>query len=155
MITILLTHNTNKIKNFANSTNKHHTMNYSFINKLWLLLFKVVNKKDYLKFIDKCNTIEINKSFSELTPKQIDRYNIIVEYSRHENSFRDEKIRNKLITKNKDKNLIINIPLISDLRQSDFKSKVDLILLDEDIPMAFMHAKRLLAEFYGTKIKLF
>lgn len=155
MIIVTVSYNDNKILDLANNINKRHSRFFSFRVKVLAFLCKLFNKDEYDKIIDNCNTIEIVRGFSKLTPRQMERHNIIVDHSSHETTFRDNEIKKKILDSNQSKNLIINIPMISDLKKSDFISQADLILVDRDIQMGDIHQRQLQHQFKEKEVKLF
>ena len=144
MVIVTVSCNERKILNLANNMNNKHSSFFSFRVKFSAFLCKIFNKDEYDRIIDNCNTIEIVRGFSKLTPKQIERHNIIIDYSSHENTFRDNEIKKKLLDINQNKNLIINIPMINDL-----------ILFDRDIKMTNIHYRLIQHQFEGKEVKLF
>ena len=81
MLILNLSYNKDKTLTLANNVNYFHTKNLPIRGRISAFLCKYFNHNEYLRIMDKYNTLEIVKRFSDLSPAQIDRKNIIVDYS--------------------------------------------------------------------------
>ena len=70
-----------------------------------------------------------------------------------DNTLRDEIILKSIVKNKEDKNIIININLITDIKSFTYINEADLILLDKDTPMISYHLKQLRCQFKNKKIE--